>query len=102
MKQKIITALTKDVGLKILAFIFAFLLWLVVVNIDDPTQTRTFTSVVTVTNGDVLKSAGKLYEIKDGINTVSFRVTASKIICMLCLRMRRLRGLLLAHKLQVL
>ena len=63
MKQKIITALTKDVGLKILAFIFAFLLWLVVVNIDDPTQTRTFTSVVTVTNGDVLKSAGKLYEI---------------------------------------
>lgn len=80
MKQKIITALTKDVGLKILAFIFAFLLWLVVVNIDDPTQTRTFTSVVTVTNGDVLKSAGKLYEIKDGINTVSFRVTAKRSI----------------------
>ena len=80
MKQKIIAALTKDVGLKILAFIFAFLLWLVVVNIDDPTQTRTFTSVVTVTNGDVLKSSGKLYEIKDGINTVSFRVTAKRSI----------------------
>ncbi len=80
MKQKIIAALTKDVGLKILAFIFAFLLWLVVVNIDDPTQTRTFTAVVTVTNGDVLKSSGKLYEIKDGINTVSFRVTAKRSI----------------------
>ncbi len=80
MKQKILKALTKDVGLKILAFIFAFLLWLVVVNIDDPTQTRTFTSVVTVTNEDVLKSAGKLYEIKDGVNTVSFRVTAKRSI----------------------
>ncbi|SFH74236.1 YbbR domain-containing protein [Pseudobutyrivibrio sp. OR37] len=80
MKQNIIKALTKDVGLKILAFIFAFLLWLVVVNIDDPTQTRTFTSVVTVTNADVLKSSGKLYEIKDGINTVSFRVTAKRSI----------------------
>ena len=80
MKQKIINALTKDVGLKILAFVFAFLLWLVVVNIDDPTQTRTFTSVVTVTNEDVLKSAGKLYEIKDGVNTVSFRVTAKRSI----------------------
>ena len=80
MKQKIINALTKDVGLKILAVVFSFLLWLVVVNIDDPTQTRTFTAVVTVTNEDVLKSAGKLYEIKDGVNTVSFRVTAKRSI----------------------
>lgn len=80
MKQKILNALTKDVGLKILAVIFSFLLWLVVVNIDDPTQTRTFTSVVSVTNEDVLKSAGKLYEIKDGVNTVSFRVTAKRSI----------------------
>ena len=80
MKQKIIKALTKDVGLKILAVVFSFLLWLVVVNIDDPTQTRTFTAVVSVTNADVLKSAGKLYEIKDGVNTVSFRVTAKRSI----------------------
>lgn len=80
MKQKILKALTNNVGLKILAVIFAFLLWLVVVNIDDPTQTRTFTSVVTVTNADVLKNNGKLYEIKDGVNTVSFRVTAKRSI----------------------
>ena len=80
MKQKMINALTKNVGLKILAVIFSFLLWLVVVNIDDPTQTRTFTAVVSVTNEDVLKAAGKLYEIKDGVNTVSFRVTAKRSI----------------------
>ena len=80
MQQKIINALTKDVGLKILAILFSFLLWLVVVNIDDPKQTRTFTSVVTVTNEDVLTQAGKLYEIKDGVNTVSFRVTAKRSI----------------------
>ncbi len=80
MRQKFLKALTTNVGLKILALVFAFLLWLVVVNIDDPTQTRTFTAVVTVTNEDVLKSAGKLYEIKDGVNTVSFRVTAKRSI----------------------
>ena len=80
MKQNLIDALTKNVGLKILAIIFSFLLWLVVVNIDDPKQTRTFTSVVTVTNEDVLTNRGKLYEIKDGINTVSFRVTAKRSI----------------------
>ena len=80
MRQNFKKALTKDWGLKLLALVFAFFLWLVVVNIDDPTQTRTFTAVVTVTNEDVLKSAGKLYEIKDGVNTVSFRVTAKRSI----------------------
>ncbi|MCR5415199.1 MAG: hypothetical protein K6E79_00200 [Pseudobutyrivibrio sp.] len=80
MKQNLKKALTKDIGLKILAIAFAFFLWLVVVNIDDPTQTRTFTAVVTVTNADTLSKSGKLYEIKDGINTVSFRVTAKRSI----------------------
>ena len=80
MKQKFINALTKNVGLKILAVIFSFLLWLVVVNIADPTQTRTFTAVVNITGEDVIYSSGKLYEIKDGINTVSFRVTSKRSI----------------------
>ncbi|SDB38259.1 YbbR domain-containing protein [Pseudobutyrivibrio sp. YE44] len=80
MNQKIINALTKNIGLKLLAVMFSFVLWLVVVNIDDPKQTRTFTSVVSVSNEDVLTQAGKLYEIKDGVNTVSFRVTAKRSI----------------------
>lgn len=80
MKTHIINALTKNIGLKLLALVFSFLLWLVVVNIDDPTQTRTFTAVVSVTNESVLEDAGKLYEIRDGVNTVSFRVTAKRSI----------------------
>ena len=80
MKQRIINALTKNVGLKLLALVFSFILWLVVVGIDDPKQTRTFTAVVSVTNSDVLTAAGKLYEIKDGVNTVSFRVTAKRSV----------------------
>lgn len=80
MKQAFLKALTENIGLKILAIVLSFFLWLVVVNIDDPTQTRTFTAVVTVTNDDILNKAGKLYEIRDGINTVSFRVTAKRSI----------------------
>lgn len=80
MKTKIRRTFTNNIGLKILALIFAFLLWLAVVNIDDPTQTRTFTAVVKVTNEQILTKAGKLYQIKDGINTVSFRVTAKRSI----------------------
>lgn len=80
MKQAFLKALTENIGLKILAIVLSFFLWLVVVNIDDPTQTRTFTAVVTVTNDEILNKAGKLYEIRDGINTVSFRVTAKRSI----------------------
>ncbi len=78
--NKIKRAFTNNIGIKLLALVISFLLWLAVVNIDDPTQTRTFTAVVTVTNEDTLAEAGKLYEIKDGINTVSFRVTAKRSI----------------------
>ena len=80
MMNKIKRAFTNNIGIKLLALVISFLLWLAVVNIDDPTQTRTFTAVVTVTNEDTLAEAGKLYEIKDGINTVSFRVTAKRSI----------------------
>lgn len=80
MKQALKKALTQNLGLKLLALVLSFFLWLVVVNVDDPTQTRTFTAVVTVTNENVITQAGKLYEIKDGINTVSFRVTAKRSI----------------------
>ena len=49
--------------LKLLAVFFSIVLWLVVVNVDDPTQTKTFTTNVTVVNADVLTDAGRYYEI---------------------------------------
>ncbi len=73
-------------GLKLLALVFSILLWLIVVNVDDPTQTKTFTTSVTVVNADVLTDAGRYYEIPEGGNTVSFRVTAKRSV------MERLSG----------
>ena len=38
-------------GLKILSFLLAVMLWLIVVNIDDPVTTQTFNNIpVVVTN----------------------------------------------------
>ena len=79
MRTKIKRALTTNIGLKLLALLFALGLWVVVVNVDDPTQTRTFAAPVSVINEEVLTEAGRYYTIPDG-NTVRFRVTARRSV----------------------
>lgn len=80
MKLKIKRAFTDNIGLKILAAIFAVVLWLIVVNVDNPNQTRTFSAPVTVINEEVLTEAGRYYTIPDGNNVVKFRVTARRSV----------------------
>lgn len=80
MKLRIKRAFTGNIGLKALALLFSVGLWLIVVNVDDPTQTRTFSAPVTVINEEVLTEAGRYYTIPDGNNTVSFRVTAKRSV----------------------
>ena len=70
----------RDRCLKILALVFAVILWLVVVNIDDPTQTKTFTTSVAIENEEAITNMGKYYEIENGSNTVSFKVSAKRSI----------------------
>lgn len=80
MSKKPKNLLINNLGLKLLSVIFALILWLVVVNIDDPDKTRTFTTNVTLVNEQVLTDMGKSYEITDNSNVVTFRVTASRSI----------------------
>ena len=71
--------LTKNIGLKLMAVFCASMFWLLVVNIDDPTQSRNFTATVKVKNEQVLTNAGKYYTLPGG-NTVTFRVTARRSV----------------------
>lgn len=80
MVNKILKTLSKNLGFKILAVMFAFTLWVTVYNLDDPTKTKTLTVNVTVTNKEVLEELGKYYEIQDGMNKVSFSITAPRSI----------------------
>lgn len=80
IKLKIKRAFTDNIGLKIMAFIFAIGLWLVVVNVDNPNQTRSFSVPVTVINEEVLTEAGRYYTIPEGNNMVKFRVTARRSV----------------------
>lgn len=59
--------LTNNILLKILSLLFAILLWLVVVNIDDPTVSKTIYGIpVVIQNEDVLTAQSQVYEVTSG------------------------------------
>lgn len=73
--------LTENIGLKICALIAAFLLWMVVVNVDDPVISRTYSGInVEIVNGDAITNEGKTYEIVDGSDNISVIVSAKRSV----------------------
>ena len=48
MLKKLTKLVTNNFGLKVAALFFSVELWLVVVNIDDPTQAKNFTTSITI------------------------------------------------------
>lgn len=59
--------LTRNLFLKIVSIVVAFLFWLVIINITDPTTSRTFFDIpVQILNENVITSANQVYEIEDG------------------------------------
>ena len=74
--------ITKNLTLKILAFLIAAFLWLVVVNIDDPVDDKTFSDIpVQVTHEEVITDNNNTYQIVD--NTQEVNVTVTLISCVL-------------------
>lgn len=80
MLKKIGKKLTKNLGLKILAVLFASALWIIVVNIDDPMKTRSYTTSVTLINTNYITEQDKYYESLDTSNTVTFQVSAKRSV----------------------
>ena len=72
--------LTTNLGLKVIAFIFAALLWLIVVNLDNPVVSKTYREIpVTIVNDDIITSAGDVYQVV-GEQSVSVVVYATRDI----------------------
>lgn len=80
MPKKILKRLTNNLGYKILALVLALVIWLVVVNIEDPTKTQVYTVSVTIQHPNYLKKQGKTYEIQSGTDEISFTVSAKRSI----------------------
>lgn len=68
-------------GLKITALVFAILIWLIIVNVNDPIMTRTINSVpVRVVNASYVESLGDTYKIRDGYDTIAVRVRGNRSV----------------------
>ena len=63
MKNKIMS----NLWLKILSIVVAFLFWLVIINVTDPTTEKTFYNIpVQIVNENVITSVNQVYEIESG------------------------------------
>ena len=80
MLKRLGNTITNNFSLKILAVILAVVLWVVVINIDDPTTSKTYTTNVVAENTDYITSQNKYYEPLDSSNVVSFRVSAARSV----------------------
>ena len=80
LREDIATSLSNNLGLKIIAVLFAIFLWWTVVNIDDPIQTRKYIVDVTVTNPQIVEVAGKSFQVDESTKQVTVTVEARRKI----------------------
>lgn len=75
--------ITKNLGIKIMSLLFAGIMWIMVTNINDPIDSKTFDNVpVRIVNAHLLDDADRVYEVledTDIINRVTVRAPRSVI-----------------------
>lgn len=63
--------LTRNWGLKLVSFIFAAMLWLIVTNINDPVISKPFADVpVTLRNTELITGKGQVFEVLDDTDVI--------------------------------
>ena len=78
MRKTLGKKLMNNFGLKLLAILLAIVLWMVVINIDDPAVRKTMTLSVTMKNQDYITEMGKYMDILGDSNTVTFTYTTKR------------------------
>lgn len=77
MKEKIF----RNWGLKLASIVLATVLWFLVVQIDDPQESRTFANIqVNLINTDLLDSESKVYEVLDNTDIVRVTIRAPRSV----------------------
>ncbi len=73
--------ITNNLSLKIVSFLFAIVVWLIVVNIGDPVTTKVYKNVpVLVIHEDFLTKEGQVYQVLENTDTVNITVRARRSV----------------------
>lgn len=80
MLRKLTKLITNNFGLKVLGAVFAVVLWLVVVNVEDPNKTVSFSAPVKIDRTAYLTDMGKTYEVLDNTDIITFSVTGRRSV----------------------
>lgn len=73
--------LNKDLGLKLLALGVSILLWIIVINMEDPVDKRVITEVpVTILHQELITNAGKTYRVADNSRKITVTVKGKKSV----------------------
>jgi len=73
--------LTNNIWLKLLALVLAFVLWVLVAQINNPVRTLTFNNVKVIPIGtDVLDAEGKVYQVLDNSDVAKVTVRAPESV----------------------
>ena len=74
-------ALTKNLGLKLLALGVSFLLWLLVANFEEPVIKKTFSDIpVTVTHKEIVTNRANTYRVAEDSKEVTVTVWAKRSV----------------------
>ena len=76
--KKILGSLRNNIGLKLISVLVAIVIWYVVVDIDDPVETKTYTVKISVENEAFIASGKEIYHIDDANKTVGVYVRANR------------------------
>lgn len=71
--------LTKNLGLKVLALVFSALLWLLVMNTENPIMKKTYTGIpVEIIHGEVITNKAKTYQVTEDTKMVTVEIEAKR------------------------
>ncbi len=78
--NKVIKALTGNLALKIISLVFAFVIWVLVTNNNNPIRSMTISNVpITIVNEDSIGDIGKVAE-PEGSDTVTLKLTERRSV----------------------
>jgi YbbR domain-containing protein len=67
-----------NLGLKLLSVLIAIVIWYVVVEVNDPIETASFTVKVTVANETYIANGKQIYHIDDDYKTVTAYIKSNR------------------------